>query len=194
MWIDLTWSLNENLPSWPGVNKIQIKQECNSNKITTSDIFLHLHYGTHIDAPLHCIPQGRTVNTNINSLCGKVQIIEAPDIITPEIVQNINSKIVFFKTMQNKPKNFNPDYSFITPQAAKKLVQEGIKIVGTDCWSVEKFDDTDFNTHKILLSNDVIIIEFIKLYQTSPGTYETMIIPLPIQAEASPARVLIKSL
>jgi arylformamidase len=192
MWTDITCELTGKLPSWPDTQeRILTLKHCNN--IISSDLTFHLHYGTHIDAPLHFIPEGKTVfDLNINDLCGEVEVVEITDTrITAKLVKPLRSSIIFFKTSIQPITQFTPNYPYITKEAAEMLVSNNVKIVGTDHPSIENFHDKSFPAHKILLSNNIIIVELIKLYQTSPGKYKTMIIPLPIKAEASPARVLI---
>lgn len=194
MWLDFTHILSSEYPLWPGTH-FSVNSHTAPNKSTSSDISFNLHTGTHIDAPLHAIPGGETVaDMPLERLSGKAEIIkiDGPSIQLPDI-QAVSCSIVFFKTSPNIDK-FDEGYCYVSPEAACRLVEMNIKIIGTDCWSVENFEDTNFTTHKILLGNNIPIVESLNLTNAEPGLYEVMIIPLLLQTEASPVRVLAKPL
>ena len=58
--------------------------------------------------------------------------------------------------------------------------------------SVQQYNEKDSATHKILLGNDIIIIEGINLSSVSQGIYNLVALPLNIpEAEGGPARVIL---
>lgn len=195
MWTDLTHVLSPQFPHWPGSQIFSINSRTKKNGTTVSDVSFNLHTGTHIDAPLHAIPGGATVaDIPIERLCNKAEVIEInKPFIQRQDVQNISYPIVFFKTSPSIQPEFQEDYCYLSPEAADYLVYRKIEVVGIDYLSIENFRDrAPFTTHKILLGNGIPIVESLNLANISPGIYEVIIIPLLIQAEASPVRVLAK--
>jgi arylformamidase len=94
-------------------------------------------------------------------------------------------------------KGFRKDFTYIEPEAARALVERGIRLVGIDYLSVEKFGSTDFQTHLTLLQNGVVIIEGLDLREVRAGDYELVCLPLKIDSETgdgAPARVVLREL
>jgi arylformamidase len=90
---------------------------------------------------------------------------------------------------------FRKDFTYIAPEAAKELVDLGVKLVGIDYLSVEKFGSEDFGTHFALLSAQVIIIEGLDLREVSAGDYELICLPLKIASgtgDGAPARTVLR--
>jgi arylformamidase len=92
---------------------------------------------------------------------------------------------------------FHSDYTYISPEAARELIDHGIRLVGIDYLSVERFASENFETHEILLASGVIIIEGLDLRQVSAGEYELICLPLKIadgSGDGAPARVVLRSI
>jgi arylformamidase len=96
----------------------------------------------------------------------------------------------------NEPeKGFRKDFTYIEPEAARVLVEKGIKLVGIDYLSVEKFGAKSFDTHTILLEKEVVIIEGLDLREVSEGDYELICLPLKVISETgdgAPARTILR--
>jgi len=72
----------------------------------------------------------------------------------------------------------------------------GVKLVGTDYLSIEKFHSGDHRTHLALLSNNVVIVEGLNLSEVPSGDYELICLPLKIAqgaGDGAPARVVLRS-
>jgi arylformamidase len=102
---------------------------------------------------------------------------------------------LLFKTRNSylwSQKTFVKDYVHITPGAARSLVNDGIKVVGIDYLSVDKFD-SEPETHMALLSGGAIIIEGLDLREVEPGDYEMICLPLKVLGgDGAPARVVLR--
>ena len=92
---------------------------------------------------------------------------------------------------------FRKDFTHLLPEAAQLLVDRGIKLVGTDYLSIEKFHSGDHRTHRTLLSNDVVIVEGLNLSEVPEGDYELICLPLKIAegaGDGAPARAVLRSI
>src|SRR6185295_15110986 len=95
---------------------------------------------------------------------------------------------------QMRSPQFQEDFVYLAPDAATYLVQAGIKLVGIDYLSVEKFGSDDFASHHALLGAGVVIIEGLDLSQVEPGEYDMTCLPLRIVgADGCPARVVLRT-
>lgn len=193
-WIDLSTSLNNSIPVWPGTERFRITRK-SKRSVVSSSFSLFAHYGTHIDAPLHCIKNGKTVDQiDVNSLCGLVQIIDVRKSRRIEVshLRDMISYNVFFKTSNTMKGRFTKNYCYMTPEVCRRLVKLKTRIVGTNYLSIEKYGNKKFESHRILLKNDVLIIEGLNLSSVNEGLYQMVALPLKICAEASPIRVIVK--
>src|SRR4029453_17863896 len=94
---------------------------------------------------------------------------------------------------QLKSRQFQEDFVHLTPAAAARLVQAGIKLVGVDYLSVEKFQSPDFASHHALLGAGVVIVEGLDLSEVDPGEDEMAWLPLGlVGADGSPPRVVLR--
>src|SRR5260221_517957 len=86
------------------------------------------------------------------------------------------------------------DYVYLTVDAADYLAQAGIKLIGIDYLSVDRFGTVDYPSHHALLEAGVVIVEGLDLSEVEPGEYDMTCLPLRIVgAEGAPARVILRS-
>ena len=73
----------------------------------------------------------------------------------------------------------------------------GVKLVGIDYLSVERFQPEKYETHEALLESDVVIVEGMDLRAVSTGKYELFCLPLKIDGgsgDGGPARAILRTL
>jgi arylformamidase len=76
-------------------------------------------------------------------------------------------------------------------------VESGIKLIGTDYLSIEKFHSGHHKTHLTLLSNNVVIVEGLNLSDVPDGDYELICLPLKIadgSGDGAPARAVLRTM
>lgn len=192
-------SCNYPIAIYPDSKEILFENNMNmiEDGVNSSYMQWDLHYGTHIDSPLHWIKNGTNISkfpmSLMNNYC---QIIIVPDgNLTKNFLENIelNSDVLFFR-FNNKSihTEFDPNYFAVDLSAAEYLVEKNIKFIGTDYLSIEKFKG-DGSVHKKLLENNIWIIECLELSQISENIYEYFCFPLEIESESSPVRIMIKT-
>src|SRR5258706_4941617 len=126
-----------------------------------------------------------------DTLIGEVNVMEIPNnvmAIEESHLENrfdADAKRILFKTRNSDFWNeadgqFHSDYTYISPAAARKLVGDGIRLVGIDYLSVERFASENFETHEVLLANGVVIIEGLDLRAVPAGVCELICLPLKI--------------
>lgn len=203
---DLSANISEELVAFPGdplYQREQVSSLEEGSHFHLSKIHLGNHTGTHIDFPAHVIQGGKTSSDfPIDSLIGHGLIIEVPDketSITRDFIKNqsiLKNDFVFFKTTNSKiSKNstFTDKYVYIEPDAAEELLEKGVKIVGIDYISVDKYESEDLPVHKSLLSNDVLIVEGLELNHVPVGRCKIYIMPMKIiDMDGLPARIIAK--
>jgi arylformamidase len=205
---DVTIAVSETVPTFPGDPKVQIdlcSAIANGEAANVSELRFGAHTGTHVDAPNHFIEGTRHVSElDLNKLVGNCLVVELGEnemSVEPGHVEHLeNVERVLFKTRNsvfwNEPeKGFREDFTYISPAAAKVLVEKGIKLVGIDYLSVEKFGAGSFDTHLTLLEKEVVIIEGLDLREIPAGEYEITCLPLKFTGggdDGSPARTILR--
>jgi arylformamidase len=165
---------------------------------------LHLsmgtHTGTHIDAPLHFIDGGQGIDSvPLDRFIGPAHVIECTgDRIDDSFLRHVNlshADKVLFKTSNSAflhNGEFQKQFVHLTEDGASYLVQHQIDLVGIDYLSIERFGTPDHAVHKILLGNDICILEGINLEEVAAGVYYLIALPLRITAgDGSPVRAVL---
>ncbi len=206
---DITVPIRSGMPVYEGDPGIEIKAWSALAKGDSANVsFLHFgaHTGTHVDAPAHFIEGARKIDVlALDVLMGPARVIRVPDEVTeidPEFLAGCNLdqvERVLFRTRNSNFWNegFRKDFTHLSPEAAAKLVDLGVKLVGTDYLSIEKFHSGDHRTHLALLSKDVIIVEGLNLGEVAEGDYELICLPLKIAegaGDGAPARAVLRTL
>jgi len=195
-YIDITQTIGEDTVEWPSAEPVKFYENIRNNPYSAdTGISMNLHSATHLDAPRHFIENGKLVSElPIRPLIGRIQIIEQLNtpFIPPSVVKHITTPRVLFKTRSRTPLKFDSNYTYIPPETAKLLVEHNISVVATDCPSIEKFGLNTFESHRILLTNEVYIIESVDSSKISAGMYHMIALPMKIAAEAAPIRIIVR--
>jgi len=199
--LDVTVPLSAEVPTFPGDPPFEIAYThkiAGGDAYNVSRISMGSHSGTHVDAPYHFLADGQTVeNLPLEILMGKARVVE---LVVRDKVERVDLRDdirVLFKTRmsgQLRLPAFQEDFVYLTPDAATYLAQAGIKLVGWDYLSIEKFGSADFAAHHALLTAAVVIVEGLDLSEVEPGEYDMTCLPLRIVgADGSPARVILRT-
>jgi arylformamidase len=209
---DVSVEVSQSTPTYPGDPHIEIEQWAALSRGDAANVsMLHLgaHTGTHVDAPAHFIEGApRVCSLPLEVLIGPARVVEISTGVHAIEAEHLaaarldGAKRVLFKTRNSAFWNdtsagFRTDFTFITPGAARALVEMGVQLVGIDYLSVEQFKPERFDTHTTLLSNGVVIVEGLDLREVAAGTYELICLPLRLtggSGDGAPARVVLRSL
>lgn len=205
---DVTFPINENVPVYTGDPKVKIDVTSSIAKgdaANVTQLCFGAHTATHVDAPNHFIEGTRRVHElDLEKFIGRCRVVELDERvleIVPKHVENLeNVERVLFKTRNSNfwndaSKGFRTDFTYISPKAARVLVDKNIKLVGIDYLSVEKFGSADFATHITFLEKEVGIIEGLDLREVPAGDYELICLPLKIisaTGDGAPARTILR--
>jgi arylformamidase len=168
------------------------------DQVHETQLTFNLHTGTHVDFPLHMIAKGKTSDTEeITNLIGSCKVLDMTKVKTSigkeelEKHQIEEDDFLFFKTRNSNFESFLPDFVYLNEEGAKYLKSLKVRGVGTDGLGIER-NQKEHPTHKILLENDIIIIEGLRLKDVPEKTYDMVCLPLKIKGvEALPARVIL---
>ena len=204
-WIDVSVPLREGMVSWPGDTPFHIERVSDMARgdvYTLSAIAMSGHAATHMDAPLHFIRNGATIDTlPIEATVGPARVIALPRVkmISVDALKPLRIKAgerIIFKTGNSRKDRlgrFCEDYVAVTPDAAAYLVERRPMTIGIDGPSVGPFHEGIVETHQHLLGAGIWIIEGLDLSRVSPGSYDLVCLPLKVVgADGAPARVVLR--
>jgi arylformamidase len=165
-----------------------------------------VHTGTHVDAPLHFLDGGRSVDAlDLDALIGPATVVDLPDVddITAAVLAAApippGARRLLFRTRNSQRwardgSEFSREYVALTVDAARWVVERGIRLLGVDYLSVQRFHDPP-TTHQVLLAAGVVIVEGLDLSSAPAGDHEVICLPLLlVGAEGAPARVVLRPL
>lgn len=149
------------------------------------------HNGTHIDAPLHFIQDGKAVDAIcLEAVVGMAYVAEHHGIVSGDDAAAIIAKA----------KALNPDAArrilikgaaVVSAQASEVFAASGILLLGNESQTVGP-EDAPMAVHRILLGADVILLEGIRLAAVPEGVYLLNAAPLNLaDAEGSPCRAIL---
>jgi arylformamidase len=208
---DVTIPISNELPTWPGDPSVQLtvwRSLSSGDSANVSMLNFGAHTGTHVDAPAHFIEGAAMIESlPLDVLIGEAQVVEVPNdllVIDEDFVLDHcdpRTTRVVFKTRnsafwsESNPE-FHTDFTYLDMKAAERLVERGIKLVGIDYLSIEKYDSPKHETHLALLSHGVVILEGLNLTEVPAGLYELICLPLRLRTskgDGAPARVVLRS-
>ena len=207
-WIDISVPLHSAMVHWPNDPQFRVERVLDMSRgqpANLSKISMGVHSGTHMDAPLHFIRDGKSIeDMPIDTTIGRARVIEIRDresIKAEELEQHRirRGERILFKTRNSsrvwKTDTFVEDFVFISNEAARFLADRGVRVIGVDYLSVGPFKGDGAGIHRILLEAGIWIIEGLDLSQVSPGHYDLICLPLRLQCgDGAPARAILKPL
>ena len=208
--IDISPPVRAGMPRWPGDPPVSIEwlEDMRAGgAVNLSRITLGAHAGTHVDAPLHYLPAGRSIDKMpLDALVGPARVIEARGRADGSIAKEEleakdikRAERILLKTdnslLWERPGPFRERFVHLSVAAARFLARKKIRAVGIDYLSVSGYMKDEARVHRALLEAGVWIIEGLDLSGARPGQYELICLPLRMEGlEAAPARALLRPL
>ena len=211
---DLTFTIQEGMTTYPRhwhplVEIVQIGRHTVEGR-ETRRVSMGTHTGTHIDAPAHFIPGGKTVDKiPLEVLCGPAIMIDFSDL---EPNTKITSQMLIDRLPETFPQRivfrynwsqyfvdvgFYNNHPYLSEDAANWLISRQIKLIAMDtpmpdCSVKNQGCSIDSPIHKILLGNDVVIVEYLANLESIPeNNFNLYVLPLKIKdGDGAPVRCI----
>ena len=171
---------------YPGDPKPQAQALCS---YAAGDVY-HLtafsmcaHNGTHIDAPFHFLPGGKTVEQlDLSIFVGDCYLARHAGDVTAADAANV------LKKAAGIPRILLGGSLTVTAEAAEVFADGGICLLGNEGQSVGP-ENAPMAVHKILLSKNIALLEGIVLRNIPEGRYFLSAAPLNLSgSDGSPCR------
>jgi arylformamidase len=181
---------------------IKTEKDYSTGDLYESSIWMNLHTGTHMDAPLHMIEQGDTLDgLNLNQVIRKCKVLDFTNIADHITDTDLSGEdirkddFLILKTRNSYQDYFEPNFVYLDKMGARYLKDQEISGVGIDSLGIER-DQPEHDTHKILFETGIFIVEGLRLKGIEAGEYFLFAAPVKINnTEASPVRaVLVKGI
>jgi len=206
--IDLTHTISENMPVYPGTEPPKLTVPCTVTKDGFRETLLQMfsHTGTHIDAPAHLFENGKTLERfDASQFIGSALVIDCTGLNEGERIDMSfvrahgeladKADFLLFRTDWDSkwgtPAYFGA-YPCITDEVADYIVSSGKKGVGLDVISLDPLSAGLPNHRKILSQNTIVIIENLSnLKAVGSGLFTFITAPLKFEnADGAPTRAL----
>jgi len=206
--IDISVRLAPGMPTWPdsiGIGVRRSRSFVNGDQVNVSRLDMDVHCGTHVEGPLHFIDGGAPLEAfPLDIFVGPAFVAHLPDAdaIGPSELDGAGipaaADRLLLRTRNSAfweahDPSFRTDYAALSPEGADWIVRRGIRLVGSDYLSVQRFGD-DPETHLILMRAGVAILEGVNLTDVASGEYRLICLPLWLgDTEAAPARAILEA-
>jgi kynurenine formamidase len=210
--IDLSQPIYAGMPKIPVLPEVElhpVRRIEEGHPLNISELRIATHAGTHVDAPWHFVPNGKTIDqVPLEQLSGSAVIvpihrraaepIPAADLeAAPEPIRAGDIVVLAtgwgakFRTIEYEV------HPYVSEEAARWLVERGVKMLGLDLITVDlptsmRPNPFGYPVHHILLENDVLIIENMTNLEAVAGRrVQLYAFPINIRgADAGQARVV----
>jgi arylformamidase len=205
-WIDISVPLHSGMVHWPGDPEPSFERISEIAQGAAANVTMcrmTAHTGTHMDAPCHFLDgQSGIDRFPLELALGPARVIEVPDVSVLGRAQLGSKNIqpgerVLFKTRNSNRRwddqDFDTGFVAVDASGARFLADRRVPLVGVDYLSVGLFQGDGVQTHHILLTSGMWILEGLNLAAVPEGEYELVCLPLRIAGcDGSPARAILR--
>jgi len=206
--IDLTHRLVPEAPSWDGSCAFELSIDTDYKDCTPPDLFRTQNIkatasiGTHMDAPAHVIPGGRTIDKltmeELVTDCVVIDVSSEADavyMIMPNVVEKFekeygeikpNSFVIFYtgwdKHWSNREKyHNNHKFPSVDVSTAELLLKRNIAGLGIDTFSADT-GANGFPVHRAILGADKYLVENVaNAKELPPIGAKSFVLPMKIK-------------
>jgi len=205
-WLDISVPISEHTPIFAGdpTYARDLAQDLTRGDVCNlSHLDMGAHTGTHIDAPRHFIDGAPTTETIPLEACiGEAWVVDGTALTSTIRATDLEGLTIpagetrlLFKTRNSglwSRDGFSSDFLAFGADAAHWLVDRGVRLLAIDYLSIAPFRDA-VDTHRVLLSAGVVVVEGTDLRAIEPGPYELLCLPLRlVGSDGAPARALLR--
>lgn len=172
--VDLSYGISGTMLVYPGLSRpvLEWLAVFEQDGHWSSKITLPVHVGTHVDAPKHFIEGGAPVDqVSLYKLVGEAVMIDVSQRNLHEISRAdlepftedvCEGDIVIINTGTYRKygtKEFVTAYPHLKPDAARWLVDKGIRGLGIDTMAIDPLKSPESPAHHIILGAGIPIVE-----------------------------------
>ena len=147
------------------------------------------HNGTHVDAPFHFLQEGKAIDKiPLDAFVGDCYVARHEGDVTAEDAAAILEKA---KAVEAGERILVAGAATVTAEAAKVFAKAKIKLIGNESQTVGP-EDAPMEVHKILLGEEIVLLEGLVLTDVCEGKYLLSAAPLKLDgADGAPCRAVL---
>lgn len=210
-WIDISLPISAASVPWPGLDPPSIARPArmeDGDSVNVGVLTVCLHTAAHADAPYHVSPDGATIErVGLDAYLGEARLVRLPDDVADGI--DVAALLAAGLPAQGRwPRrlliatgrpydgvHWPPSIPAVAPDAAARIVDRGVALLGVDVPSVDPLDSRTLAAHHILMDGGVAIVENLRFEAIPAGRYWLSAVPLAIHGgDASPVRAVMRPL
>lgn len=204
MLYDISPPLSSKLAVWPGDVPLQREVQADlraGDAVTLSALRMTAHVGAHADAPSHIVTDGVSIDgCELDTYLGPCQVmrldVPAGGVVTPAMLPTPLAAPRVLLALQTAADRttFHKDFPAPSIALADALQHHGVRLLGVDTPSVDRFDDQKLPVHRRLVQHGIAILEGLLLTDVPAGVYELVALPLRLVGfDASPVRAVLRT-
>ena len=199
---DISMKIDSRMPVYKNKQEnkpvFKVVRNDKNNYAYETGVDMHMHTGTHIDAPLHMVKDGKRIGQlDLNRLvtdCRVLDFTAADTCITKEDLETKKIQpgdFILLKTKNSYQDAFDFDFVFLEKSGAEYLSKKKVIGVGIDALGIER-NQPRHETHAALLKNQIVVLEGLRLKDIKEGDYFLFAVPINVyDAEAAPVRAVL---
>lgn len=213
MYIDLTYPIRNGMMTYPSywhpMVEVSILGRHELEGRETRRLTIGTHTGTHVDAPCHFIENGKSIeDIPLGVLIGPAYVLNFENCPSNKEItlsdlkdqiggqKNIERILFRYDWSENwGKKTYYTDYPYLSHEVCEYLIDLKVKLIGMDTPSPDNpkngaNSDNDSPNHKILLRNNVVIVEYLcNLKKIKKKEIQLIVLPLKVkEGDGAPAR------
>lgn len=209
-WIDISLPITAASVPWAGLDPPRLDRPAriaDGDSVNVGVLTLCLHTAAHADAPFHVSDDGRTIErVGLNVYLGEARLVRlAPGSGAVDIAALASAglpdegawprRLLIATGRAYDGVHWPAAVPAVAPDAAARIVERGVRLLGVDVPSVDPLDSRALTAHHVLMDGGVAILENLRLGGVAPGRYWLSAVPLAIHGgDASPVRAVIRPL
>lgn len=181
----------EVYPGDPRPEKQSLSDISDGKLFNLSAFSMCAHNGTHMDAPFHFIESGKKVDEiSLERFIGMAYVAQFDGFVTAEDAANILNRARECGNGCEKRILIKGDAE-VSLEAAKLFAKEGLFLLGNESQTVGP-DVSPMAVHKVLLGQEVVLLEGIRLQHVPEGSYLLNAAPLNLSGlDGAPCRAVL---
>jgi arylformamidase len=195
---DVSVPIRPGMVTYPGDPTVDLERTTSigeGSAFNISRLAFGVHTGTHVDAPVHVVADGAGVEElPVDVLVGPATVFDLTSASALDAdalgAAGVGGERVLLKSRNSElwsQGSFADDFLALSVDAARLLVEAGVRLVGVDYLSVG-----DEATHRVLLEAGIVAIEGLDLSGVEPGEFQLVCAPLKlVGSDGAPARVFL---
>lgn len=205
MLYDISPPLSPELAVWPGdmpLTREVLADLALGDPVTASALRATVHLGAHADAPAHIVAGGATIERCLlEPYLGRCRVYRVAvgarrEIRPADLGGPVDTPRVLLATgVAGARTAFADDFAAPTLELVDWLHTQGVKLVGVDTPSVDRFGAEGLPVHHRLIAHGIAILEGLDLADVPAGVYELCALPLRLVGfDASPVRAVLRTI